>query len=185
MIDKKSILKTYKSLGIIDVSSKRQLNNGTKIFAIHNTISDRTEYFGSYSSGYVRRTTNAMYPINKKRFERTRFGFSSKSVLIQNEVNRLQFLLNYLVKNYIFKPETVIEKVYKVRDGLTIKCNVEKNCLSIALDHLREHFNDLIIDNRKSDKDSPDNLFINELEILNRIESVDGLIKKVKKYEIL
>ena len=180
-----NILKTYRSLGILNVSSKRQRDNGTKIFAIHNTISGKTEYFGSYSSGYVRRITNTMYPINRKRFERTRFGYSSKSILIPLEKDRLQFLLNYVVRNYIFKPETVIKNIYKVKDGVNIESHTEKNCLSIALDHLKDHFNDLIIDNRKSDKDSPDNLFINELEILDRIVIVDNLIKKVKKYEIL
>jgi len=61
-----------------------------------------------------------------------------------------------------------------------IENRVEKNCLLVALDHFRDHLNDLVIDTRKSDKDSPDNLFINELELVSRIEAVDKLMLKIK-----
>lgn len=73
----------------------------------------------------------------------------------------------------------------KVGTGwLIIENKVQKNCLLVALDHFRDHLNDLIIDNRKSDKDSPDNLFISELELVSRIEAVDKLSLKIKKSKL-
>ena len=73
----------------------------------------------------------------------------------------------------------------KVGTGwLIIENKVQKNCLLVALDHFRDHLNDLIIDNRKSDKDSPDYLFISELELVSRIEAVDKLSLKIKKSKL-
>ncbi len=80
------------------------------------------------------------------------------------------------------KKTNILEKVGT--GWLIIENKVQKNCLLVALDHFRDHLNDLIIDNRKSDKDSPDNLFISELELVSRIEAVDKLSLKIKKSKL-
>jgi hypothetical protein len=73
----------------------------------------------------------------------------------------------------------IFEKYVKT-NTILIENRVEKNCLLVALDHFREHLNDLVIETRQSDEDSPDNLFINELELVSRIEAVDKLMLKIK-----
>jgi len=71
----------------------------------------------------------------------------------------------------------IFEK-YVETNTILIENRVEKNCLLVALDHFRFHLNDAIIENRKSDEDSPDNLFISELELVSRIEAVNKLMTK-------
>ena len=79
-------------------------------------------------------------------------------------------------------PQIMLEifENYIKTNTILIEIRVEKNCLLVALDHFRDHLDDLVIDNRKSDKDCPDNLFINELELVSRIQAVDKLMLKIK-----
>ena len=126
---KKRLLITDGGLVLDEVSTKRQAKNGTLVFEL-NTINSRTvlgrkllfksrEEFGVYEKGYVRRLTNRMYPINKRKVlkitskivhERPDGSVAysyvsgtynqSRVILLEKLEDRLQVLSRYLDKKY-------------------------------------------------------------------------------------
>ena len=176
------ILNIYETLGIKEVSTRQQRLNGTMAFAIHHNSTTLNEHFAIYSSGYVRRTTNrVIYPINKRKIIGEGRRMRLKIILIYSKEDRLQFLLNYLLKNYIQKPAEVIKTVYKFDKGITIENRMEHRCLFKALIDLKAHSNNLILANRNSGKDSPNNLFINEINLVEDTNNVNKLIERLNK----
>ena len=125
----KRLLITDGGLVLNEVSTKRQAKNGTLIFEL-DTISSKivlskkllyksVEEFGVYKKGYVRRLTNAMYPINKRKVvkmtrktvhQRPNGSIAhsyvtgtynlSKVVLLEKLEDRLQRLSEYLDNKY-------------------------------------------------------------------------------------
>ena len=116
---KVEILRTFKHLGIVEVTSKTQKKNGTRRFRMPFKLDGRENVeFAVYKSGYVRKTKGFVftcYQINPTRKSTQRYfkvtsgkhkGYYWKfadgrdRILINSETERLQYLLDFLVRNY-------------------------------------------------------------------------------------
>ena len=114
------VLETMDLLGIMDVTTTRQHKNGTIIWKLPIKINypgnkERLIEVGSFSTGYVRNQncgyTN--YQLNKRCENEPEYfklangdyrKFTTKGcVLIPIEIDRLEYLLKYCVKNYYIK----------------------------------------------------------------------------------
>lgn len=104
---KKEALLTFKLLGIEDISSKRQVKNGTTVYELPiKWMNARGDKYGiryaTYESGYVRNVSpcnSSPWQINKKYETKEKFWSSYKRILINNEEDRLVHLANYILKN--------------------------------------------------------------------------------------
>ena len=124
-------LTTIGGVQLTRVETDRQLRNGTLVFECE-TVESRyylgtpqlvkvKDRYASYASGYVRRITNRMYPINKRKaisiFRETHYvdsdgneifasglptsaGHYHKTTLLPNEEDRLTLLSSYLDKKF-------------------------------------------------------------------------------------
>jgi hypothetical protein len=98
-------------LGIKDVSSPCQEKNGTVVWRlpIKNTYSRKGEFIevASYEAGYVRVLNTCMSPyyINKPVFNHVSdsYGKAKKPKLIPIEIERLEYLISYCLKNMYIK----------------------------------------------------------------------------------
>jgi hypothetical protein len=98
-------------LGIKDVSSPCQDKNGTVVWRlpIKNTYSRKGEFIevASYEAGYVRVLNTCMSPyyINKPVFNHVSGNYSKtkKPKLIPIEIERLEYLISYCLKNMYIK----------------------------------------------------------------------------------
>jgi hypothetical protein len=97
-------------LGIKDISSPCQDKNGTVVWRlpIKNTYSRKGEFIevASYEAGYVRVLNTCMSPyyINKPVFNYVSGNYSSKKPkLIPIEIERLEYLISYCLKNMYIK----------------------------------------------------------------------------------
>ena len=107
-------------LGIKDVSSPCQEKNGTVVWRlpIKNTYSRKGEFIevASYEAGYVRVLNTCMSPyyINKPVFNHVSdtYGKTKKPKLIPIEIERLEYLISYCLKNMYIKlankPQTLL-----------------------------------------------------------------------------
>jgi len=117
----KKYRKYYEALDLIGckhVSTPRQIKNGTRVFRLpFKDAWNQDIEFATYESGYVRRLVKLgycpCYQINKKKPE-TRLievksgphkGYfyklrSSERVLIEGNGDRLEYLFNYIVRNF-------------------------------------------------------------------------------------
>ena len=102
-----SIEQTMQLLGIQEVTTKKQSKNGTREFKL--PIKDqhgKPIYVASFASGYVRRTkANGYSPswqLNKTK--KVPSGYKDfmciERILIPNEVDRLEYLIAFCLKNY-------------------------------------------------------------------------------------
>ena len=115
------ILNTMKLLDIKEITSRRQARNGTRKFKLpmryYSEYDSRWNYdivLSSFKSGYVRKTCyDREYQINKVKTGNRYYKLSSgdyrklkehKRVLIPNELDRLEYLLKFAVRNYYVKP---------------------------------------------------------------------------------
>jgi len=109
----------FKLLGVKDVTTDRQKNNGTQMFEIpfdHDNVPGLKLRFAIYSSGYVRNVNGAWtsYQLNKKEIYKTHvyeWGkyHTYKRVLIYSRENRLKFLFEFILKNYYLKRHKIVE----------------------------------------------------------------------------
>ena len=97
-------------LGIKDVSSPCQDKNGTVVWRlpIKNTYSRKGEFIevASYEAGYVRVLNTCMSPyyINKPIFRHIAGNYyGKKPKLIPIEIERLEYLISYCLKNMYIK----------------------------------------------------------------------------------
>lgn len=119
-------LRTLKRMGVKDVSSDRQVKNGTQVFRL--PFKDAWGHdieFATYKSGYVRKLVKCgycpCYQINKTRkvdggfFEittgphaglfRKRYDHTER-VLIENHGDRIEYLFDFITRNYfVAKPK--------------------------------------------------------------------------------
>lgn len=115
-------------LGIKNVSTPRQLKNGTQVFElpIHKMYGPSNKYplrFATYKSGYIRNVTEcnaSPYQCNKRIDSEPEYFRSSKKdsmgrplytqwvrrtcELIHDERERIVYLANFILKNYYQKP---------------------------------------------------------------------------------
>ena len=126
-----SIKQKREFLGIKDITTERQKKNGTVIWQLPIKMYGKYVEVGSFKSGYVRRMNGGYtpYQLNKcesvdhyykdykwnddysKQIYTGKYNkFVGKSrVLILNEVDRLEYLMAYCLKNYYIKQANQVE----------------------------------------------------------------------------
>ena len=114
------VFEQMKLLGIQDVSTKRQEKNGTTVWRLpikNNYYKSKPSYIevASFSTGYVRNQNSGYsnYQLNKRCESEPEYfklangdyrKFTTRAcVLIPVEIDRLEYLLKYCVKNYYIK----------------------------------------------------------------------------------
>jgi hypothetical protein len=119
-MDKREIRKTMRLLQIEDVTTKKQLNNGTVVWRLPIKINypgnaERFIEVASFKTGYVRNQNcgYSNYQLNKRCDGEPEYfqldngdyrKFTTRScVLIPNEIDRLEYLIAYCLKNYYIK----------------------------------------------------------------------------------
>ena len=118
-------------LGFQDITTPRQKKNSTKIFQLPIKMYGKYIKVGSFKSGYLRRLecigyrSESSYQLNKRIESKPQYYKSSKKdsmdrplytqfttrtcELIPNEVDRLEYLVDYCLKNYYIKQANMIE----------------------------------------------------------------------------
>lgn len=109
----------FKLLGVKDVTTNRQKNNGTQMFEIpfdHNHVPGLKLRFAIYSTGYIRNVNGAYscYQINpvrtcKHHIHDNYYYYSKERILIYSREGRLKFLFEFILKNYYLKRHKVVE----------------------------------------------------------------------------
>ena len=119
-MDKREIREMMQLLKIEDVTTKRQLNNGTVVWRLPIKINypgnaERFIEVASFKTGYVRNQNcgYSNYQLNKRCDGEPEYfqldngdyrKFTTRScVLIPNEIDRLEYLIAYCLKNYYIK----------------------------------------------------------------------------------
>jgi hypothetical protein len=114
------VLEQMDLLGIMDISTTRQHKNGTIVWKLpikNNYPGNKSSYIevASFSTGYVRNNNSGYsnYQLNKRcegepEYFKLANGdyrkFTTRAcVLIPIEIDRLEYLLKYCVKNYFIK----------------------------------------------------------------------------------
>ena len=108
------VLEQMDLLGIMDITTKRQSENGTIVWKLPIKDQDTGILIevASFKSGYVRnqgKSTRSNYQLNKtkKNFEKEWSNgykyYSTERILIPNEQDRLEYLISYCLKNYYIK----------------------------------------------------------------------------------
>jgi hypothetical protein len=130
-----NVMFKMKLLGFKDITTPRQKKNGTKVFRLPIKMYGQYIEVGSFESGYVRRMNGGYtpYQLNKRNYydeyykdyktiwNKDRSDYTQKftgkynkmtcrgCVLIPNEVDRLEYLVDYCLKNYYIKQANMIE----------------------------------------------------------------------------
>ena len=123
-----SVLITMDLLGITDVTTNRQHRNGTIVWKLPIKNNHKPTSFievASFSTGYVRNQNSGYsnYQLNKRCQGEPEYfelpngdyrRFSTRScVLIPIEIDRLEYLISYCLKNYFIKrANEVVEGKY-------------------------------------------------------------------------
>ena len=104
------VLETMDLLGIVDITTTRQDKNGTIVWKlpIKDAWHKRCIEVASFKTGYVRNQNSASsnYQLNKtkKNFEKEWSNgyryYSTERILIPIEIDRLEYLISYCLKNY-------------------------------------------------------------------------------------
>ena len=115
-MDKREIRKTMQLLQIEDVTTKRQLKNGTVVWRLPIKCGkDKFIEVASFKTGYVRNQNcgYSNYQLNKRCEGEPEYfqldngdyrKFTTRScILIPNELDRLEYLIAYCLKNYYIK----------------------------------------------------------------------------------
>ena len=121
------VLEKMDLLGIMDVSTTRQAKNGTIVWKLPIKYSTHPKFIevASFKTGYVRNQNGGYtnYQINKRCESEPQYyelpngtynKYTTKScVLIPNEIDRLEYLIAYCLKNYYIKnANQVVEGKY-------------------------------------------------------------------------
>ena len=129
MLRESKVIEQMELLGIKDITTNRQTKNGTVIWQLPIKKYGQYIEIGSFKSGYVRRMNGGYtpYQLNKcegvdhyyKAYEWTgeeqkwtgkynKF-IGKRRILIPNEVDRLEYLISYCLKNYYINQANMIE----------------------------------------------------------------------------
>jgi len=136
---------TMDLLGIEDVSTTRQEKNGTIVWRLPIKYSTHPKFIevASFATGYVRNQNGGYsnYQLNKRcdgepEYFQLASGdyrrFSTRScILIPNEIDRLEYLIAYCLKNYYIKlANQVVEGKYvsKWHHDYEMNKNHEQDC---------------------------------------------------------
>ena len=104
-----------KLLDIKEVTTPRQALNGTREFELPIKYRwGKNIRLASFKTGYVRNQNGCYsnYQLNKviRYKEKGNRYYNYKRVLIQKEVDRLEYLLKFAVRNYYTKPQVQVKK---------------------------------------------------------------------------
>ena len=175
-------------LGIMDVTTTRQHKNGTRVWRLpikNNWNNGKLIEVASFKTGYVRNQNSGYsnYQLNKRYFEDEYFKdydwvdgkqkwngkyrkFNTKRcILIPIEIDRLEYLISYCLKNYFIK------RANEVADGKLIpKWRVKtdhSNC-EMNLEYKNERINDLKekLDAMTEDRDYKVQNFVYKVQVL-------------------
>jgi hypothetical protein len=113
------VLETMDLLGIMDITTTRQDKNGTIVWKlpIKNEWDGKLIEVASFKTGYVRnqgKSTRSNYQLNKtkKNFEKEWSNgyryYSTERILIPIEIDRLEYLISYCLKNYYIKNANLV-----------------------------------------------------------------------------
>ena len=97
-------------LGIQDVSSRTQVKNGTIVWRLPILSDNPSKYieYASFKSGYVRNQgvdCHSNWQINKCKISDTK-----ARILITNEIERLEYMMSYVIKNEFIKRANTVQK---------------------------------------------------------------------------
>ena len=136
------ICKQMELLSIKDVSTKRQKNNGTVVWKLPIKYGpDRFIEVASFKTGYVRNQNGGYtnYQLNKRCESEPQYyelangnysRYTTRScVLIPNEIDRLEYLIGYCLKNYYIKNANQVangEFISKWEHGYRLERNQNK-----------------------------------------------------------
>jgi hypothetical protein len=110
----------FKILGIKDVTTDRQRNNGTIVYElpisqVWQTLNPKPLRFATYKAGYVRNVTEGLassYQINKTKPVTYESGMTGvKRIMIDSWEDRLIYLAKFIIKNY-YKKTTYVMSDY-------------------------------------------------------------------------
>lgn len=112
---KSEILNTMKLLDIKEVTTPRQALNGTREFELPIKYRwGKNIRLASFKTGYVRNQNGCYsnYQLNKviRYKEKSNRYYNYKRILIPNEIDRLEYLLKFAVRNYYTKPQVQVKK---------------------------------------------------------------------------
>ena len=125
----KELYKQMDLLQMKEISTYRQQKNGTRIFELPIIKYDSKIQVGSFKSGYVRRMNGCYTPYQLNKCENydhfyKDFNYNGevykwtgkynkhvcrRRILIPNEVDRLEYLISYCLKNYYINQANMIE----------------------------------------------------------------------------
>ena len=142
----------FKILGIKEVTTMRQMANGTNVYElpisqVWQTLDPKPMRFATYKTGYVRNVTEGLassYQINKTRKVTYESGMTGvERIYIDNWEDRLIYLAKYIIKNYY-------QKTTYIMSDYVMKClreaYVDQNRTGLPFDHELEASNTRISD---------------------------------------
>ena len=130
MLRESKIVEQMELLGIKDITTNRQVRNGTIIWQLPIKKYGQFIEVGSFESGYVRRMNGGYTPYQLNKTEKhdhyyKLYDYSNdnspkfngkyrkhecvKRILIPNEVDRLEYLIAFCLKNYYINQANMIE----------------------------------------------------------------------------
>jgi len=131
MLRESKIVEQMELLGIKDITTNRQVRNGTVIWRLPIKKHNQFIEVGSFESGYVRRMNGCYTPYQLNKCEphvefHKEWRWNSQAseqyftgkynkfvgkrrVLIPSEVDRLEYLISYCLKNYYINQANEIE----------------------------------------------------------------------------
>ena len=201
------VLDNMDLLGIMDITTTRQAKNGTIVWKlpIKNWNSGKTNIeVASFSTGYVRNQNSGYsnYQLNKRKFDDEYFQhnewktingeyqqvkipgqyrkWSRKTcVLIPIEIDRLEYLISYCLKNYYIK------RANQVADGEFIPKWKLENSIS-AYEYKLERQKEQSCDELSDFRDSQE--WQNKQDVATRVRELDlqnklDTIKRIADYE--
>jgi hypothetical protein len=117
------VLEKMDLLGIMDITTARQDKNGTIVWKLPIKDADSKLYIevASFKTGYVRNqgvSCHSNYQLNKrcesepqfyKMYNGQKFYVTTRTCkLIPNEIDRLEYLISYCLKNYYIKHANLV-----------------------------------------------------------------------------
>jgi len=111
-------------LGIQDVSTKQQVKNGTIVWQLPILSGARGRYveYAAFASGYVRNQgvdCRSNWQINKCKMGKREYKYpngkvytfdTKERILIPIEIDRLEYMMKYIIKNEFIKRANTVQK---------------------------------------------------------------------------
>jgi len=117
MLRESKIIEQMELLGITDITTPRQSRNGTVVWRLPIKDQDTGILIevASFKSGYVRnqgKSCRSNYQLNKCKMDKRYYKYpngkthefdTKERILIPREIDRLEYLIRYCLKNYYIK----------------------------------------------------------------------------------